>query len=153
MKMIVLAILVAAIATSCGSKKKMYADPFEEEEEAVVVVVDQAREKPVQVATQPQQTPQETPVRVQQEKVTVKHGTSTKRYHVIVGSFANEDNAIRLRARLNAAGHASIIMQNASYMNRVSIAGFDDELSAREELRRVRYTYPEYQDAWLLVVQ
>jgi cell division protein FtsN len=161
MKTIMLVILAAALTASCGSKRKMYADPFRDDGEDVVVVVEnRTPTRPVQTpptttTTTTQQTPptQEAPIRVQQERVTVKYGTSTKRYHIVVGSFANEENAIRLRNKLNGIGYISIIMLNESNMNRVSIAGFDDEFAAREELRRVRYSYPEYQDAWLLVVQ
>ncbi|MDR2129663.1 MAG: SPOR domain-containing protein [Odoribacteraceae bacterium] len=150
MKIIALAILVTVIATSCNSKRKMYAAPFENEEDEVVVVVeDRAQEGPVQTATQSQ----EAPIRVQQERVTMRYGTSTKRYHVIVGSFSNETNAIKLRDKLNSAGYVSIIMLNESNMNRVSISGFDDEFSAREELRRIRHIFPEYHDAWLLMVR
>jgi cell division protein FtsN len=148
MKIIVLVILAATLAVSCNSKKKMYASPFEDEA-VEVVVEDRVPERPVQT-TQPRTVTQEAPVRVQEERVTLKYGDSMKRYHVIVGSFANEDNAVRLRNRLTAAGYVSIIMMNESNMNRVSIAGFDDELSARDELRRVR---PEYHDAWLLVTR
>jgi cell division protein FtsN len=155
MKTIVLVILVAALAAGCGSKKKMYAAPFDNNEDMVLVVEDQELQNttPTPKAPVTQAPQQETPIRVQQEKVTVKFGTSSNRYHVIVGSFANEENAIRLRNRLNESGYASIIMLNESNMNRVSIAGFDDEYSAREELRRIRQAYPEYKDAWLLIVQ
>lgn len=156
MRIIVFAIVIAAIAASCQSKRKVYATPFEDAEEEVVVMTEnREKEEPVQAqaTAQPGNAAREAPVRVLQERVTVSHGSSTKRYHVIVGSFSNEDNAIRLRDKLNEAGYASIIMRNASYMNRVSIAGFDDEFSAREELRRVRHIYPEYRDAWLLVAR
>jgi cell division protein FtsN len=152
-----LVILAAALTASCGSKKKMYADPFRDEGEDVVVVLEErTTTKPVQTTTTTTTTQpptQDQPIRVQQEKVTVKYGTSTHRYHVIVGSFANEENAVRLRNKLNGAGYTSIIMLNESNMNRVSIAGFNDEFSAREELKRIRYSFPEYHDAWLLVMQ
>jgi cell division protein FtsN len=154
MKIFVFTILIAAIVAGCHSKRKMYATPFEEEDEEVVVITENSVQKePEQVVIAPRNVDREAPIRVQQEQVTVRYGSSTKRYHVVVGSFANEYNAIRLRDKLNEAGYTSIIMLNRSNMNRVSIAGFDDEFAAREELRRVRYVYPEYHDAWLLVVQ
>jgi cell division protein FtsN len=156
MKTIVLMILVAALATACASNRKMYAAPFEEQD-MVLVVEDRAPVNATVPTPLPASTAQapaaERPIRVQQERVTVRHGSTNNRYHVIVGSFASEENALRLRNRLNNAGYASIIMLNAANMNRVSIAGFNDEFAAREELRRVRMTFPEYQDAWLLIMQ
>lgn len=79
------------------------------------------------------------------------HGDVLKLYNVIVGSFANETNAINLRNKLNGMGYTSIIMRNENGMNRVSIAGFDEEAPARAELLRIREQYPEYADAWLLI--
>ena len=70
---------------------------------------------------------------------------------MIVGSFSNEDNALKLQAKLNGMGYHSIIMKNSAGMSRVSIAGFDEEASAREELLKVREQYPEFADAWLLI--
>jgi hypothetical protein len=52
---------------------------------------------------------------------------------------------------LNGMGYHSIIMKNSAGMSRVSIAGFDEEASAREELLKVREQYPEFADAWLLI--
>ena len=69
----------------------------------------------------------------------------------IVGSFSNVDNALKLQAKLNGMGYHSIIMKNSAGMSRVSIAGFDEEASAREELLKVREQYPEFADAWLLI--
>jgi cell division protein FtsN len=154
MKSIVFAIFIAAVVASCHPTRRMYATPFEDEDEEVVVMVEnRVKEEPVQETTPTRDVTREAPIRVQQEKVTMRYGATAKRYHVIVGSFANEYNATRLRDKLNEAGYTSTIMSNQSNMNRVSIAGFDDEFSAREELRRIRHIYPEYQDAWLLVAR
>ncbi|MDR1414262.1 MAG: SPOR domain-containing protein [Odoribacteraceae bacterium] len=155
MKIIVPIILAAAVVAGCQSRKKMYAAPFDNEDDQVVVVTDtRTTLQPTQTTTTTTTAPRDnSPIRVQQERVTISHGTSTKRFHVIVGSFSNEENAIRLRNKLNSDGYVSIIMLNEARMNRVSVAGFDDETSAREELRRIRGAYPEYQDAWLLVMQ
>lgn len=79
------------------------------------------------------------------------HGDVLKRYNVIVGSFSNVDNALKLQAKLNGMGYHSIIMKNSAGMSRVSIAGFDEEASAREELLKVREQYLEFADAWLLI--
>ena len=91
------------------------------------------------------------PVVSREENVTMTHGDVLKRYNVIVGSFSNVDNALKLQAKLNGMGYHSIIMKNSAGMSRVSIAGFDEEASAREELLKVREQYPEFADAWLLI--
>lgn len=151
MKRILPVILVALIAFGCASKKKVYAPPFEEEEIETVVVTERTPKRNTQTQTQtPKQTQPEKPIRAQEEKVTMTHGSAMKRYNVIVGSFANETNAVNLRNKLNNEGYISIIMRNESGMSRVSIAGFDEEIPARNELMRIRSNYP---DAWLLIAR
>lgn len=150
MKIIVSVILLAFMAVSCGTNKHVYAPPFEEEDEteAVVVKEDAAKTTSQTTTTKKENTK---PVVSREEKVTMTHGDVLKRYNVIVGSFANETNAINLRNKLNGMGYTSIIMRNENGMNRVSIAGFDEESPARAELLRIREQYPEYADAWLLI--
>lgn len=148
MKIIVSVILLAFIAISCGTNKKVYAPPFEEEGETEAVVVKENAQATTQAT---QKTENTKPVVSREEKVTMTHGDVLKRYNVIVGSFSNETNAINLRNKLSGMGYTSIIMRNENGMNRVSIAGFDEEAPARAELLRVREEYPEYSDAWLLI--
>ena len=76
-----------------------------------------------------------------------------KRYNIIVGSFKNEDYAVNLRSKLIKEGYQSIIMRNENGMNRVSIAGFDEEGPARAELLNIRENRPEFADAWLLITK
>ena len=135
MRIIVSVILLAFITISCGTNKRVYAPPFEEEETESVVVKENVRT----TAQNPTKKTENTkPVVSREENVTMTHGDVLKRYNVIVGSFSNVDNAVRLQAKLNG-------------MSRVSIAGFDEEGAAREELLKVREQYPEFADAWLLI--
>ena len=132
----------------CGTNKRVYAPPFEEEETETVVV----KENVQTTAQNPTKKTENTkPVVSREENVTMTHGDVLKRYNVIVGSFSNVDNALKLQAKLNGMGYHSIIMKNSAGMSRVSIAGFDEEASAREELLKVREQYPEFADAWLLI--
>ena len=148
MRIIVSVILLAFITVSCGTNKRVYAPPFEEEETETVVV----KENVQTTAQNPTKKTENTkPVVSREENVTMTHGDVLKRYNVIVGSFSNVDNALKLRAKLNGMGYHSIIMKNSAGMSRVSIAGFDEEASAREELLKVREQYPEFADAWLLI--
>lgn len=148
MKIIVSVILLAFITVSCGTNKRVYAPPFEEEETETVVV----KENVQTTAQNPTKKTENTkPVVSKEENVTMTHGDVLKRYNVIVGSFSNVDNAVKLQAKLNGMGYHSIIMKNNAGMSRVSIAGFDEERAAREELLKVREQYPEFADAWLLI--
>lgn len=148
MKIIVSVILLAFITVSCGTNKRVYAPPFEEEETETVVV----KENVQTTAQNPTKKTENTkPVVSKEENVTMTHGDVLKRYNVIVGSFSNVDNAVKLQAKLNGMGYHSIIMKNDAGMSRVSIAGFDEEEAAREELLKVREQYPEFADAWLLI--
>ena len=148
MKIIVSVILLAFITVSCGTNKRVYAPPFEEEETETVVV----KENVQTTAQNPTKKTENTkPVVSKEENVTMTHGDVLKRYNVIVGSFSNVDNAVKLQAKLNGMRYHSIIMKNNAGMSRVSIAGFDEEGAAREELLKVREQYPEFADAWLLI--
>ena len=148
MRIIVSVILLAFITVSCGTNKRVYAPPFEEEETETVVV----KENVQTTAQNPTKKTENTkPVVSREENVTMTHGDVLKRYNVIVGSFSNVDNALKLQAELNGMGYHSIIMKNSAGMSRVRIAGFDEEASAREELLKVREQYPEFADAWLLI--
>ena len=148
MKIIVSVILLAFITVSCGTNKRVYAPPFEDEETETVV----EKENVQTTAQNPTKKTENTkPVVSKEENVTMTHGDVLKRYNVIVGSFSNVDNAVKLQAKLNGMGYHSIIMKNDAGMSRVSIAGFDEEEAAREELLKVREQYPECADAWLLI--
>lgn len=148
MRIIVSVILLAFITVSCGTNKRVYAPPFEEEETETVV----EKENVQTTAQNPTKKTENTkPVVSREENVTMTHGDVLKRYNVIVGSFSNVDNAVKLQAKLNGMGYHSIIMKNNAGMSRVSIAGFDEEGAAREELLKVREQYLEFADAWLLI--
>ena len=143
MKIIVSVILLAFITVSCGTNKRVYAPPFEDEETETVV----EKENVQTTAQNPTKKTENTkPVVSKEENVTMTHGDVLKRYNVIVGSFSNVDNAVKLQAKLNGMGYHSIIMKNDAGMSRVSIAGFDEEEAAREELLKVREQYPEFAD-------
>lgn len=145
MNRIVLFILMTLVVASCASNKRIVAPPFEKEE-AVTAPNTPAR-------TIREENLPEKPVVSKEEKVTLTHGDTMKKYNVIVGSFQSVDNALKLRNRLKSEGYNSIIMKNESGMYRVSIASFDEEVPARNELARVRATDLEFSDAWLLIVK
>ncbi len=72
----------------------------------------------------------------------------SKKYHVVVGSFGNHDNARRLRTTLNNQGNEAFTVQNESGMLRVIVASYDQYTEAKSHIERIKGTYT---DAWVLV--
>ena len=151
MRLLVLFVFLGVIASGCRSYKRVVAPPFEEELEVEEVSSKQTGITRNTVPTATKTT--SAPVVSREETVTLTHGDEMKKYNVIVGSFGNVDNAVRLRMRLINDGYKSVIMKNENNMHRVSISGFDSESAARTELARVRAEMPEFADAWLLIVK
>lgn len=75
-------------------------------------------------------------------------GSLTKKYHVVVGSFGNHENARRLRTTLNNQGNDAFTVQNESGMLRVIVASFDEYSEAKSRIEKIKGTYT---DAWVLV--
>ena len=72
----------------------------------------------------------------------------TQKYHVVVGSFKNRDNAKGLQQTLNAEGNAAVIVLNEHGMYRVLIASFPEYQQARAKINTIKDRFP---DAWVLV--
>ncbi|MDR0370831.1 MAG: SPOR domain-containing protein [Prevotellaceae bacterium] len=71
-----------------------------------------------------------------------------KKYHVVVGSFRNQDNARGLQRTLNAQGNDALIVVNEQGMFRVLIASFNEHIEADRKIDRIKYEFP---DAWVLI--
>jgi len=72
----------------------------------------------------------------------------TKKYHVVVGSFASQLNAQNLSSTLKKEGKNPAVVVNENNMYRVIIASYDDYAQAtavKVELQS------RFADAWLLV--
>lgn len=75
---------------------------------------------------------------------------SGNNFYIIVGSYQNVNNAqIRMQYFKNQGYTAEILPKFGTY-NRVSIAKFNQENSAREELKRLRAKYND-NSFWLLL--
>ena len=70
-----------------------------------------------------------------------------KDYHVVVGSFGKQENAVRLRSLLVSKGHAAIVVVNQAGMYRVIVTSCETYELARRAADAVRADYP---DAWIL---
>lgn len=71
-----------------------------------------------------------------------------KKFHVVVGSFSIQNNAIGLKNTLVNEGNPSLIVVNEKGMFRVLLASFDEYAQARARINEVK---GRFADAWVLV--
>jgi len=72
-------------------------------------------------------------------------------YFVIIGSFLNPDNAKKYQTQIKKDGFNSEILKNEEGLYRVSVLATNEINVARDEIRRIRSSYPKYFDTWLLI--
>ena len=72
-----------------------------------------------------------------------------KKYHVVIGSFGNKDNALRLQSQMKPK-YEPIIVRNEKGMYRVLLMTYDTYKEAKIKIVEVRDQFP---DAWVLVMQ
>ena len=72
-----------------------------------------------------------------------------KKYHVVIGSFGNKDNALRLQAQMRPQ-YNPIIVRNDKGMYRVLLMTYDTYKEAKTKIAEIRDQFP---DAWVLVMQ
>lgn len=112
------------------------------------------------VAPQPQPEPQPAPVPtpvVEEKEVTraekfevieeQKDVVVLKKYHVVIGSFGNKDNALRLQAQMKPQ-YEPIIVRNEKGMYRVLLMTYDTYKEAKTKIEEVKGQFP---DAWVLI--
>lgn len=93
-------------------------------------------------------------VAVKQEKVSDTPGKIGMEYYVIVGSFKSKQKAETLKNRLIGMGFKqSVLLLNEQGMYRVSVASLDNHTACWEEVCRIRKEYPQFSDAWELIVE
>ena len=110
------------------------------------------------VAPQPEPEPESAPV-VEEKEVTraekfevieeQKDVVVLKKYHVVIGSFGNKDNALRLQAQMKPQ-YEPIIVRNEKGMYRVLLMTYDTYNEAKTKIAEIRDQFP---DAWVLVMQ
>ena len=136
-----------------------------EVEEKVVAPKQETVKEPVFVPTpvvaqQPQPEPEPAPAPVVEEKEVTraekfevieeqKDVVVLKKYHVVIGSFGNKDNALRLQAQMKPQ-YEPIIVINEKGMYRVLLMTYDTYKEAKTKIAEVRDQFP---DAWVLVMQ
>ena len=136
-----------------------------EVEEKVVAPKQETVKEPVFVPTpvvapQPQPEPEPAPAPVVEEKEVTraekfevieeqKDVVVLKKYHVVIGSFGNKDNALRLQSQMQPQ-YNPIIVRNDKGMYRVLLMTYDTYKEAKTKIAEVRDQFP---DAWVLVMQ
>ena len=139
-----------------------------EVEEKVVAPKQEMVKEPVFVPTpvvapQPEPEPEPEPVPapevVEEKEVTraekfevieeQKDVVVLKKYHVVIGSFGNKDNALRLQGQMKPQ-YEPIIVRNEKGMYRVLLMTYDTYKEAKAKVGEVRDQFP---DAWVLVMQ
>ena len=72
-----------------------------------------------------------------------------KKYHVVIGSFGNKDNALRLQAQMRPQ-YEPIIVRNEKGMYRVLLMTYDMYKEAKAKITEVK---DQFSDAWVLIKQ
>lgn len=97
---------------------------------------------------------EETKIVVKEEEATLLDGEDVAmdefKYHVIIGSFANEINARNYKQTMIDKGFTPTILENNSGYYRVSVFQTQTEADARQRIKTIRRNYPKHQDVWLL---
>jgi len=119
-----------------------------------------AQTTPVIVSTPPPATPPPVEVRTTEVPADVRTeafrlddaeqnaDVMNQRYHVVVGSFRNRNNAVGLQQTLNREGNNAVIVVNKQGMFRVLIASYNTQSEARAKMQQVNRRFT---DVWLLM--
>ncbi len=137
----ILILFVSVLMVGCKSKEMAVVD------ESPVV------EAPVPVL---EPLPEPLEVLVVEERFTFdkaedKASQQENTYFVILGSFSYKSNAERFMETLRIQGFSPVILLSETGFHRVSVNSYDQESQARTRIQRIRDSYPEYHDLWLLI--
>lgn len=75
---------------------------------------------------------------------------NSKNFYIIIGSFKNETNAQKKLDYYKKIGYTAEILPKFGDYNRVSAVSFNDETSARAELKNLRSKFND-KSFWLLI--
>lgn len=77
-------------------------------------------------------------------------GIDAYKYFVIIGSFANENNARNYKNTMADKGFKATILTNTTGHFRVAVFYTNNENEARAKIQEIRSQYPQHKDVWLL---
>lgn len=91
---------------------------------------------------------------VKEEEASVLSGESAGidafKYFVIIGSFANENNARNYKVTMAEKGFKPTILTNTTGHFRVAVFYTNSEQEARTKIQEIRSKFPQHNDVWLL---
>jgi hypothetical protein len=147
-------VLTLALFTSCGSLRrgssKMDQSPYASgtKDDGIEVRDDQSPEGDGQKKSEPE-------IVIRKEKVrSVDLGEKDEhiyKYYVIIGSFRYLDNARSYKKDLIKEDFVPVILENENGLFRVSVAAYNEENPARQNIASIRRNYNRYSDVWLLI--
>lgn len=160
-KTILFVFVVAALFSSCKSSKKITGTKETPVEQTQPKVFTAENTNNTQTTTSSNSNtsyvkPDSSPISMRKENFSFSQASDqntygNKNFFVIVGSFSNYDNAVRLKSNLSNKGFYPIILKSESGYYRVCINSYTDETDARDRVREIRQRYPQYSDCWLLI--
>lgn len=142
--------IVGSTFTACKTKQKVTKIPGANvEAKAPEATTPATQSTPTQASTPEYSGPEVT----RNEKFSLAEGETNAdalryKYHVVVGSFKNKDNARGLVSTLRGEGNNALMVVNEQGMFRVLIASFDNYAQARSRINQINSRFP---DAWVLV--
>ncbi len=147
-KQVVFLVLSVILLASCSSLRrgssKMDQSPYADggKDDGIEVRDDQQESKESEIVVREE--------RVTSVDVNEKDDTIFK-YYVIIGSFRYLDNARTYKNDLISEGFVPVILENENNLFRVSVAAYNEENSARQNIASIRRNYSKYSDVWLLI--
>lgn len=137
--------VVGTLATSCKSKQKVTEITGADKPATTVTNTATRTTTPTTVNDQPEVYRNESFKLADGETNAAAMG---KKFHVVVGSFSIQNNAIGLKNTLVNEGNPSLIVVNEKGMFRVLLASFDEYAQARTKINEIK---GRFADAWVLV--
>ncbi len=147
--MLIAAAIIGMGLSACKSKQKVVTIPNAHAEAVSAPAEEPAAPQPAAVPVK--EEPQREEVR--DEAFRLDQGEQNtavmnQKYHVVVGSFKNRDNAKGLQQTLNSEGNNAVIVINEHGMYRVLIASYPEYKEARAKINGIK---DRFADAWVLV--
>lgn len=146
---IILILMVSALMFSCKTVKKAEtqqpAEPV-----SVQKIAEEKNDTPEEVIT-----PEvETPIVIKTEDVSLAEDEDQSKegfaFYVIIGSFANPENAANYKTQLIEKGFSPVLLNSESGLIRVAVNQTNSEQEARQDIMNIRVRYPKHKDVWLL---
>ena len=149
-RLVMMLAVVLITVSACKSKQKVTAIPGANTPATTTVTTQPA---PVVVTQPTQPVAPAVPEVTRNETFKPAQGETNVdamrfKYHVVVGSFRNHDNARALRNTLSNEGNNALVVENDQNMLRVIIASFNDYQQAHGRINQIKSRFP---DAWVLM--